>query len=119
VQAWALRHRRAQLLTALDAALRSLLGLEEAFASWRVHSASAEAALVATLPQQRAVPSRPQPRGAKSGAAQRQDQAAAQQLAVCLEARGQWLALAGDQAAAIVHLGQAVLQFELSRCACR
>lgn len=44
--AWAVRHRRGQLLGAMDVALRSLFGLEEALAAWQGHSASAEAALV-------------------------------------------------------------------------
>lgn len=116
--AWALRHRRGQLLSALDAALRSLLALEEPYAAWAGHSASAETALAAALPRQHGqVPGRPQPRGSAKSGMQQQQQEAAQQVQRGLEVRGEWLAQAAEQAAAVVRLGQSVLQFELSRCA--
>lgn len=104
--AWALRHRRGQLLGALDVALRSLSSVDEALAAWRRHSGSAESALLA-------IAGRPQPAaagGAKSG------EARVARLRHFLELRSQWLALSGDQAAAVGRLAQAVLHFELSRC---
>ncbi len=39
----------------------------------------------------------------------------AERLSHFLELRRQWLSIAGDQAAAVMRLGQAVLQLELSR----
>ena len=46
-QGWMLRHRRSQLLCALEAALRTLGSLEDALAAWTPHAAAAEAALQA------------------------------------------------------------------------
>ncbi len=40
---------------------------------------------------------------------------AAAHLSHFLELRRQWLTIAGDQAASLMRLGQAVLQLELSR----
>jgi hypothetical protein len=46
-QGWTLRHRRSQLLGALEAALRTLGGLEDALAAWAPHASAAEASLQA------------------------------------------------------------------------
>ncbi|EIE27167.1 hypothetical protein COCSUDRAFT_31939, partial [Coccomyxa subellipsoidea C-169] len=97
-QGWTLRHRRSQLLGALDAALRTLAGADEALAAWAAHAAAAEAALQAAVSP---------PGEAAMGAAAH--------LSHFLELRRQWLTIAGDQAASLMRLGQAVLQLELSR----
>ncbi|CAL8462813.1 g2346 [Coccomyxa elongata] len=97
-QGWTLRNRRSQLLGALDAALRNLAGLEEALAAWAGPASAAEAALQsAVLPPGEA------------------ETILAERLSHFLELRRQWLSIAGDQAAAVMCLGQAVLQLELSR----
>ncbi|BDA50909.1 probable serine/threonine-protein kinase SMG1 at C-terminar half [Coccomyxa sp. Obi] len=97
-QGWTLRNRRSQLLGALDASLRNLAGLEEALAAWAGPASATEAALQAAVAP---------PGKAEMGVAER--------LSHFLELRRQWLSIAGDQAAAVMRLGQAVLQLELSR----
>jgi hypothetical protein len=97
-QGWRLTHRRGQLLAALDAALRTLDGLDAAVAAWAAHSASAERALLAAA--------------APPGEA---ETAAAAQLRHFLELRRQWLGLAADHAAGLMRMGQGVLHLELSR----
>lgn len=98
-QGWRLTHRRAQLLGALDAALRELDALDAALAAWAAHSAAAEAALLA----------------AAAPPAERARTAASEQLSHFMELRRQWLGIASDQAAGLARLGQAVLHLELSR----
>lgn len=97
-QGWRLSHRRAQLLGAIDAALRTLESLDTAVAAWATHSAAAESALLAAAA----------PPGERTTAA-------ATQLHHYLELRRQWLGLAAEHAAGLARLGQAVLHLELSR----